>query len=145
MKRLWQCVFTDHFSDNKFFEPFQSAYSKGHGVETALVRVSNDILRDVDNKKAIFLVLLDLSSAFATLDHELLLNRFKTFDKGGVVLDWIASYLDKRSQVVNIGETLSSPVKIHFGVPQGSVIGPLFLSIYSSPLAKMCMQMIHNC
>ena len=128
---------TDDLSDNKLFEPFQSAYRKDHGVETALVRVSNDILRDVDNKKAVFLVLLDLSSAFDTVDHKLLRNRFKSFGIGGVVLGWIATYLDKRSQVVKIGETLASPVKISFGVPQGPVVKPLFFSIYSSPLAKI--------
>ena len=60
---------SDHFSDNHLFKPFQLAYRRCCSTETALTRVSNDILHAVDSEQALFLVLLDLSSAYDTVDH----------------------------------------------------------------------------
>ena len=58
-------------------DPLQSAYKKGHSTETALLKVQNDILIDIDNKHVAMLVMLDLSAAFDTIDHRVLLNRLK--------------------------------------------------------------------
>ena len=65
---------TDHLLRNNLMEPFQSAYRPNHGVETALLSVCNDILRSMDQRKITVLVLLDLSAAFDTVDHQILLH-----------------------------------------------------------------------
>ena len=84
------------------------------------------------------LVLLDLSAAFDTLDHEQLLNRLsKTFGLKDVVLNWFSSYLSNRSQSVKVHSTLSDAKTLPFGVPQGSVLGPLLFTLFTSPISTI--------
>ena len=127
---------TEYLSTNELFEPFQSAYKKYHATETALVRVQNDILCSLDNKCGVFLVLLDLSAAFDTIDHEIL-RRLESIGVKGRALEWIYSYLSNRTQAVNINGTLSAPAPLRFGVPQGSVLGPLLFTTYSRHIADI--------
>ena len=78
---------TEYLSSYELFEPFQSAYKKYHGTETALVRIQNDILCSLDNKCGVFLVLLDLSAAFDTIDHDIVQRCLESIGvKGRVVL-----------------------------------------------------------
>jgi hypothetical protein len=83
-------------------------------------------------------VLLDLSAAFDTIDHGILLDRLSSwFGINGTVLAWFKSYLCDREQLVKIGSTLSDPASLNFGVPQGSVLGPILYSMYTAPLANV--------
>ena len=114
---------------------FQSAYRQYHSTETALIRVANDILVTVDSNVDVVLLLLDLSAAFDTLDHSILLRRLETyFGFTGSVLEWFSSYLRGRSQSVMIGSTTSTSKSLEFGVPQGSILGPLLFILYIAPL-----------
>ena len=114
---------------------FQSAYRQYHSTETALIRVTNDILVTVDSNVDVVLLLLDLSAAFDTLDHSILLRRLETyFGFTGSVLEWFSSYLRGRSQSVMIGSTTSTSKSLEFGVPQGSILGPLLFILYIAPL-----------
>ena len=136
----------DHVAKNGLSEKFQSAYRALHSTETALTCVSNDILLNMDNQKSTCLVLLDLSAAFDTLDHETLPNCLQNrFRITGVVLKWIKSYLSDRFQAVVLkneeGETaMSDMVKLSMGVPQGSVLGPLLFTLFTTPLGDICRQ-----
>ena len=69
---------TDHLLRNNLMEPFQSAYRPNHRLETALLRVCNDILQSMDQTKITVLVLHDLSAAFDTIDHQILLHRLQS-------------------------------------------------------------------
>ena len=92
-----------YIDDNNLDEKLQSAYKKLHSTETALLRVHDDILRTVDRGCTVVLLLLDLSAAFDTVDHGLLLHRLNTrFGIKGKVLAWFKSYLTDRSQFVGI-------------------------------------------
>ena len=94
-------------------DPLQSAYKKGHSTETALLKVQNDILIDIDNKNISILVLLDLSAAFDTIDHEVLLSRLeKRYGIKGTTLKWFRSYLTDRSQSVIIDDEVSEPKQL---------------------------------
>ena len=124
--------------NNKLWEPMQSAYKPGHSTETALLCVSNDIIRSLDCKKPVLLVLLDLSAAFDTVDHSKLLSRLQhRVGITGTTLNWFASYLKDKSQQVVAGGSLSDTILLVWGVPQGSVLGPILFSIYSSPIADI--------
>ena len=103
--------------------PFQSAYRKFHSTETALLRIHNDLLLATDRQEVSALVLLDLSSAFDTIDHQILLNRLTThFGFSDTALSLLKSYLSNRSQYVTIDNHSSPLTEITTGVPQGSVL-----------------------
>ena len=103
-------------------------------METALVRVTNDILIALDKKQMVLLVLLDVSAAFDTVDHRLLLMRMShRFGISGNVLKWFRSYLTLRSQVVVLLD--SSSEQRYCGVPQGSILGPILFTMYTPLLA----------
>ena len=113
----------------------QSAYRKRHNTETALMRVVNDIHQAIDNKCEAVLVLLDLSAAFDTIDHAILLDRLRDrYGFSGTVLRWIESYLKDRPQCIALDKILSRPRCLSCCVPQWSVLGPLLFSLYIAPL-----------
>ncbi|XP_067030517.1 uncharacterized protein [Acropora muricata] len=92
-----------YLEENNLNEPLQSAYKQYHSCETALVRVQNDILLSIGKQPCVVLLLLDLSAAFDTVDHGILLQGLSTnFGIKGKALDWFTSYLTDRSQFVQI-------------------------------------------
>ena len=124
-----------HLTSHGLYPPFQSAYRKCHSTETALLKVQNDILMNLDSQHVTLLVLLDLSAAFDTVDHGVLLNRLNTsFGVRGSALQWFTSYLLNRSQRVSFDQNLSEKFNLQCGVPQGSCLGPLLFTIYASKL-----------
>ena len=129
---------SEHISINNLSDPFQSAYKAHHGTETALLRVNNDILTALDNGEITALILLDLSAAFDTVDHSILLERLQScIGVGGTALKWCSSYLFGRNQRVCIGDSVSDPVYLNYSVPQGSVLGPQWFLIYTYPLRNI--------
>ena len=122
----------------QLYEKHQSAYRKRHSTETASTRVQNDILRAMDDSKATVLVLLDLSAAFDTVDHNFLLERLKQFGISGTAQFWFKSYLEDRSQKVHLRGSSSASSSLRFGVLQGSVLGPILFTIYTIPLCEIC-------
>ena len=125
---------TRHLDAHSLRDDLQSAYRPGHSVETALLKIKDDMDMALDRGDGILVVLLDLSAAFDTLDHHILLDRLKhTCGLTDKVHQWLASYLGGRTQQVKVGESLSKPKQLIMGVPQGSVLGPLLFSIYYQP------------
>ena len=117
-------------------EKMQSAYKSGHSTETALLRLKNDMLMTIDGRKAVILVLLDLSAAFDTIYHEC--SRLeRPLVLSGKPLAWFRSYLAARTQCVSVEEALSKVMWLLFGVPQGSVLGPILFIIYTIPLSRI--------
>ena len=132
-----------HLTENNLCELYQSAYRKFHNTETALIKIYNDLLNEADVNKISILALLDLSAAFDTIDHNILIERlFKTFGLSGKVLDWFRSYLNGRTQSVVVHDSTSSKFRLSFGVPQGSVLGPILYSLYTKPLGTVIRK--HN-
>jgi len=124
--------------NHNLHEIMQSAYKQYHSTETALVRVQNDILSNLDNKHGVILVLLDLSMAFDTIDHTTLLHQLAhRLGITGAALKWFQSYLNERTQSVSVDNEQSKPVPLKYGVPQGSVLGPLLYTIYTLPLGNL--------
>ena len=109
---------------------YHSLYCAGHSTETALLKVMNDVMHSMNSQCVSLLVLLDLSVAFDTFNHEILVNRMqKKVGLQGTVLNWFKSYLFNRSQRVSINGTLSGCFDLNCGFPQGSCLGPLLFII----------------
>ena len=128
----------DHIHQHGLDNSYQSAYKSGHSPETALLSIKNDIHLSLSRGEATALVLLDPSAAFDTINHSTLLScLLDWFGVVGLTLKWFSSYLTERFQSIKIGFTLSDLQKLLFGVPQGSVLGPLLFSPYTSPLSTL--------
>ena len=131
LEKLSLKQFMEHLDRNDLSEMYQSAYKALHSTETALLKVSSDILEKLDNKNVCVMSLLDLSAAFDTIDHEILLKRLEiTYGISGTVLLWFRSYLTGRVQSVKIGTAKSKQTPLTFAVPQGSVLGPVLSTLY---------------
>ena len=126
-----------HIQCNDIGDPFQSAYRPSHSVETAIVCIQDDILRSLDARKHVILVLLDLSAAFDTINHEILLTELHRIGVHGDAHRWIESYLTDRTQCVSVNDHLSCVMRPKHGVAQGSVLGPLLFSVYCAGLSDV--------
>uniref|UniRef100_A0A8C5GPT6 Reverse transcriptase domain-containing protein n=1 Tax=Gouania willdenowi TaxID=441366 RepID=A0A8C5GPT6_GOUWI len=128
----------EFLQNNSLFEDFQSGFRAQHSTETALVKVTNDLLWASDEGRLSVLVLLDLSAAFDTIDHYILLERLeKLLGITGTALNWFKSYLSDRYQFVHVNNKSSVYTKVSYGVPQGSVLGPILFCIYMIPLGNV--------
>ena len=140
-KVIEKCVLKQlliHLEDNELFCSFQSAYRQFHSCETAIAKVSNDIFMNMESNAPSFLVFLDLSSAFDLVDHSILLQRLKEqFGITGLVYNWFSSYLTGRSFSVKIGCSFSNGSLILYGVPQGSILGPILFLLYISEIESI--------
>ena len=104
-----------------------SANQPDHSVETLLLRTANDIILGLDKRHVSLLTLLDLSSPFDAIDHNILLDRLNClYGITGTCLSWFRSYLSNRRQSVAIANYILLTKELHYGVPQGSVLGPIF-------------------
>lgn len=127
-----------HLTHNNLLDPFQSGYRAYHSTETAILKIVNDILTNVDHKKSTGLVSIDLSAAFDLVDHAILTQRLKHyFGIDGHVLKWFISYLSDRTQRVIIDGVCSDKRHVLQGVPQGSVLGARLYTLYTRPLSDI--------
>ena len=125
----------NHLTLNCLYPKAQSSYREFHCTETAPLRIKNDILMNMNKQHLTLLVLLDLSAAFDTVDHVILLNRLNSnFCISGRVLSWFRSYLHNRSQSVSVNGETSRSFDVKHGVPQWSCLGPVLFILYVSKL-----------
>jgi hypothetical protein len=138
IERIVAMQITQHLNEANLLPPFQSAYRSHHSTETALMKVVSDILEAADSSKVTLLGLLDLSAAFDTVDHDILIRRLHTsFGLDGTALQWITSFLVDRTQAVKFLGVTSSYLPLQSGVPQGSVLGPLLFLLYTADVAQI--------
>ena len=126
-----------HINKNNLFDPFQSALRKGHSTETAILRITDTILYTLNSKTCCQLILLDLSSTFDTLDHNILISRHTLMGIYGLLLKWFTSYLTNRNISIMIDKYYTPLSPLNHGIPQGSVLGPSLFSIYISPISDL--------
>jgi len=120
------------------FGELQSAYRQGHSTESALNKIFDDMLSDIDSGSVVAVMSLDISAAFDAVDHSILLQRLEDeFGIIGVCRDWISSYLTGRTSTVHVGSSESSVTTAQYGVPQGSVLGPILYTAYVASVGRL--------
>ena len=128
---------TDYFTRYKLFFDGQYGFRKKHSTELVTIELVDRILSDIDNKPLPVVVFMDLSKAFDTLDHSILIHKLQYYGITGIALNWFKSYLSNRLQYVDINGSISSMQHITTGVPQGSILGPLLFLIYMNDLPNV--------
>ena len=120
----------EYMTINNLFINSQYGFRKKHSTELAALEFVDRIAKDMDKNKVPLSIFIDLSKAFDTLDHKILLEKLKYYGVEGTALSWFESYLSNRKQKVNYDGTLSITLDLKTGVPQGSILGPLLFIIY---------------
>ncbi len=139
-KTLERVVFNQvslFLSQNNKLDAKQSGFRSGHSTETALLSVTEALRIEKADSKSSVLILLDPSAAFDTVNHQILLSTLSSLDITGIPLCWFESYLTGRSFWVAWGGEVSKAHQLVTGVPQGSVLGPLLFSTYTTSLGPI--------
>lgn len=130
LENLVHYQLSQYLVNNSLIGRFQSGFRQGHSTVTALLKVTEDIRFALDKRQMTVLVLLDFSSAFNTVDFDILLGILESLNVSSDALSWFSSYLRGRSQCVRSNETCSGWCDLTGGVPQGGVLSPLLFSIF---------------
>ena len=137
VERVVQLRLDEHMGKNDLLTVKNYAYRKEHSTELLLLKVVNDLYQSFDRNMPSVVVLLDLSAAFDTVDHDKLLEILeKDIGVTGIALKWFESLLKGRTHRVKIGDSYSDAMELQFGVAQGSVLGPRLFKIYIRSLYK---------
>ena len=136
-EKVAQLQLQKHF-DQQSLPNHQSAYRQHCSMETTLLNMCNNILKNMENQKYTSIVCLDLSTAFYTVNHKILFGVLKSyFGISDHALAWISSYLSNRKFLVQIGQVTSKMIDTDFSIPQGSILGLILFNCYASTLMEI--------
>ena len=127
------CQFIEN---NAIYNQNQSGFRKGHTTTTLLLKLRDDIIKAMNKSEVTLSILIDYSKAFDTIDHQTLVKTLVNLNFGESSIRIFMSYLSERYQYVQVDDKSSSLLPIHFGVPQGSILGPVLFNLYVTELSE---------
>ena len=134
LEKLVAQQFKQYLDNHKIINENQHGFRKQRSVQTALLDFTDQISTTLDNNETAVGVFLDLSKAFDTVNHDILLHKLNYYGCIGTELNWFKSYLSNRSIQVNLDNNNTAPNNLNrtlsCGVPQGSILGPLLFLLY---------------
>ena len=130
IEKLLHKRFIDYLESNDILFPDQYGFRKNHSTSDAVLKLLDKIYDGYNRDQFLGTVMLDHSKAFDTVDHGILMSKLNNYGFRGTVYNLIKSYLTDRKQYVHCNKTTSDILSVKIGVPQGSVLGPLFFLIY---------------
>ena len=137
LEKIIHQVISNHLEANDLLTKFQVGFRKGYSTTSSIVSLTNDIFKGINNQKVTVAVFVDLAKAFNTVNHVILLVKLIKLGITGTLLSWCRSYLSNRPQHTIANNMLSNPELVPCGVPQGSILGPLFFLVYKNDLVSI--------
>ena len=134
IEKVVHAQLSQHLNHNKFLYHHQYGFRRGHSTVQAVAQLNNWTLQYMDQGKVVGSLFVDISKAFDSLNHKILLGKLDSLGVSSQSLRWFKSYLSERKQSVVINGSVSDPRSIQLGVPQGSILGPLLFNIYINSL-----------
>ena len=136
-ERLMANRIISFFNKHSLFSDKQYGFLKGRSTQDALHSFAERIYDALDSRMHNISILIDLKSAFDTVNHSILLSKLELYGIRGHPLNWVRSYLSDRKFFVSLAGSSSSDKTVNIGIPQGSILGPLFFIIYNNELPKV--------
>ena len=149
VERAAQQQLLNFLENTKQINPANHAYRKHLSTTTTLAKICDEIYKGAEEKKISQIMTIDQSAAFDVVVHEILLGKLSRYNLDQSAINWVSSYLQHRTQYVQIGRFKSNMIAVDRGVPQGSVIGPLLFAIYINEMSEVttqptCTQAVHT-
>ena len=137
LERVIFIQMVEYMEKNQLFHPSHHGYRSNHNTCTALIELYDSWVEALEREELSGVFLVDLSAAFDCVDHSLLLQKMEVLGFNKKAVDWSRSYLDNRQQCVSIEGCQSDFLGVDVGVPQGSILGPLFYFLYTNDLPEV--------